>query len=67
MCNNLSDLSIQLVCAQCISIICQRLIASKKMIESDYICNDYDKLIELLGKVNEETIFIPIENLLFLA
>ena len=67
MCHSSNDLSIQLVSAQCISIICQRLIASKKMIESDYICNDYDKLIELLGKVNEETIFIPIDNLLYLS
>ena len=67
MCNELSDLSVQLVCAQCISIICQRLIASKKMIESDIIIKDYDKLIDLLDKVNEETIFIPVENLLYLT
>ena len=37
MCNELSDLSIQLVCAQCISIICQRLISLKKQIESDFL------------------------------
>ena len=67
MCNKSSDLSIQLVCAQCISIICQRLIFSKKMIESDIIIKDYDKLIDLLDKVNEETIFIPVENLLYLT
>ena len=67
MCNELNDLSVQLVCAQCISIICQRLIASKKMIESDIIIKDYDKLIDLLDKVNEETIFIPVENLLYLT
>ena len=67
MCNELSDLSIQLVCAQCISIICQRLILLKKQIESDFFYKDFDKLIDLLNKVNEETIFIPIENLLFLS
>ena len=67
MCNELSDLSVQLVCAQCISIICQRLIASKKMIESEKIIGDYDKLIDLLDKVNEETIFIPVKNLLYLT
>ena len=67
MCNELNDLSVQLVCAQCISIICQRLIFSKKMIESDIIIKDYDKLIDLLDKVNEETIFIPVENLLYLT
>ena len=37
MCNKLSDLSIQLVCAQCISIICLRLISLKKQIESDFL------------------------------
>ena len=67
MCNELSDLSIQLVCAQCISIICQRLISLKKQIESDYFYKDFDKLIELLNKVNEDTIFIPIDNLLYLS
>ena len=67
MCNAKSDLSIKLVSAQCISIICQRLIASKKQIESDYIINDYDALVELLTKVNEDTIFIPVENFLFLS
>ena len=67
MCNNLSDLSIQLVCAQCISIICQRLILLKKQIESDFFYKDFDKLIELLNKVNEDTIFIPIDNLLYLS
>ena len=67
MCNKLSDLSIQLVCAQCISIICQRLISLKKQIDSDFFYKDFDKLIDLLNKVNEETIFIPIENLLYLS
>ncbi len=67
MCNQSSDLSIQLVCAQCISIICQRLISLKKQIESDFFYKDFDKLIDLLNKVNEETIFIPIENLLYLS
>ena len=28
---------------------------------------DFDNLMDLLNKVNEETIFISIENLLFLA
>ena len=67
MSNPKSDVSIKLVSAQCISIICQRLIAQKKTIESEYITNDFDTLIELLDKVNEDTIFIPIENLLFLT
>ena len=67
MCHSKSDLSIQLVSAQCISIICQRLISTKKTIDSEYITNDFDKLIELFDKVNEDTIFIPIENLLFLS
>ena len=65
MCNELSDLSIQLFCAQCISIIYQRLISLKKQIDSDFFYKDFDKLIDLLNKVNEETIFIPIENLFF--
>ena len=67
MCHPKSDLSIQLVSAQCISIICQRLISTKKTIESECITNDFDKLIDLLDRVNEDTIFIPIENLLFLS
>ena len=41
-----ADLSIQLVSAQCISIICQRLISQKKEIKSKYITKDYDALIE---------------------
>ena len=65
--NKKSDLSIQLVSAQCISIICQRLISQKKEIQSKYITKDYDALIELLNKVNEDTRFIPIENLLYLT
>ena len=69
MCDNKNnDLSIQLICAQCISIICQRLISQKKEIDSKkLIMKDFDKLIELLGKVNEETLFIPVENLLYLT
>ena len=69
MCDNKNnDLSIQLICAQCISIICQRLISQKKEIDSKkLIMKDFDKLIELLDKVNEETLFIPIENLLYLT
>ena len=69
MCDNKNnDLSIQLICAQCISIICQRLISQKKEIDSKkLILKDFDKLIELLDKVNEETLFIPIENLLYLT
>ena len=67
MINKKSDLSIQLVSAQCISIICQRLISQKKEISSNYITKDYDALIEILNKVNEDTRFIPIENLLFLT
>ena len=69
MCDNKNnDLSIQLICAQCISIICQRLIAQKKEIDSKkVIMKDFDKLIELLDKVNEETLFIPVENLLYLT
>ena len=62
-----TDLSIQLVSAQCISIICQRLISQKKEIKSKYITKDYDALIEMLNNVNEDTRFIPIENLLFLT
>ena len=62
-----ADLSIQLVSAQCISIICQRLISQKKEIKSKYITKDYDALIEMLNNVNEDTRFIPIENLLFLT
>ena len=65
--NKKSDLSIQLVSAQCISIICQRLISQKKEIQSKFITKDYDALIELLNKVNEDTRFIPIENLLYLT
>ena len=57
-----TDLSIQLVSAQCISIICQRLIKKKKEIKSKYITKDYDALIEMLNNVNEDTRFIPIEN-----
>ena len=69
MCDNKNnDLSIQLICAQCISIICQRLIAQKKEIDSKkIIMKDFDKLIELLEKVNEDTLFIPVENLLYLT
>ena len=67
MINKKSDLSIQLVSAQCISIICQRLISQKKEIQSKYITKDYDSLIEILNKVNEDTRFIPIENLLYLT
>ncbi len=67
MINKKSDLSIQLVSAQCISIICQRLISQKKEIQSKYITKDYDALIEILSKVNEDTRFIPIENLLYLT
>ena len=67
MINKKSDLSIQLVSAQCISIICQRLISQKKEIQSKYITKDYDALIEILNKVNEDTIFIPIDNLLYLT
>ena len=67
MINKKSDLSIQLVSAQCISIICQRLISQKKEIQSKYITKDYDTLIEILNKVNEDTRFIPIENLLYLT
>jgi len=62
-----ADLSIQLVSAQCISIICQRLITQKKEIQSRYITKDYDALIEILNRVNEDTRFIPIENLLYLT
>ena len=65
--NSKSDLSIQLVSAQCISIICQRLITQKKEIKSKYFKKDYDALIEILNKVNEDTRFIPIENLLYLT
>ena len=65
--NNKSDLSIQLVSAQCISIICQRLISQKKEITSRYITKDYDALIQMLNNVNEDTRFIPIENLLYLT
>ena len=69
MCDNKNnDLSIQLICAQCISIICQRLIAQKKEIDSKkVIMKDFDKLIKLLEKVNEDTLFIPVENLLYLT
>ena len=67
MINKKSDLSIKLVSAQCISIICQRLIAQKKEIQSKYITKDYDALIEILNRVNEDTRFIPIENLLYLT
>ena len=67
MINKQSDLSIQLVSAQCISIICQRLISQKKEIQSKYITKDFDSLIEILNKVNEDTRFIPIENLLYLT
>ena len=69
MCDNKnSDLSIQLICAQCISIICQRLISQKKEINSKkLITKDFDILIELLDKVNEDTLFIPVENLLYLT
>ena len=65
--NSKSDLSIQLVSAQCISIICQRLISQKKEIQSKYITKNYDALILILNKVNEDTRFIPIENLLYLT
>ena len=65
--NPKSDLSIQLVSAQCISIICQRLISQKKEIQSKYITKNYDALILILNKVNEDTRFIPIENLLYLT
>ena len=65
--NNKSDLSIHLVSAQCISIICQRLISQKKEITSRYITKDYDALIQMLNNVNEDTRFIPIENLLYLT
>ena len=58
MWNELSDLSIQLVYAQYISQIFKRLITSKKIIESDIIIKDYDKLIDLLDKVNEDTVEI---------
>ena len=67
MINKKSDLSIQLVSAQCISIICQRLISQKKEIQSKYITKDYDTLVEMLNKVNEDTLFIPIDNLLYLT
>jgi hypothetical protein len=69
MCDNKnSDLSIQLICAQCISIICQRLITQKKEIDSKKtITKDFDTLVKLLDKVNEETLFIPVENLLYLT
>ena len=69
MCDNKNnDLSIQLICAQCISIICQRLISQKKEINNqNIITKDFDKLIELLDKVNEDTLFIPVENLLYLT
>ena len=69
MCDNKNnDLSIQLICAQCISIICQRLIAQKKEIDSKkLITKDFDTLIQLLDRVNEETLFIPVENLLYLT
>lgn len=40
---------------------------SKKEINSKYITKDYDALIEILNKVNEDTRFIPIENLLYLT
>ena len=65
--NPKSDLSIQLVSAQCISIICQRLISQKKEIQSKYITKNYDALILISNKVNEDTRFIPIENLLYLT
>ena len=65
--NPKSDLSIQLVSAQCISIICQRLISQKKEIKSKCITKNYDALILILNKVNEDTRFIPIENLLYLT
>ena len=65
--NNKSDISIHLVSAQCISIICQRLISQKKEITSRYITKDYDALIQMLNNVNEDTRFIPIENLLYLT
>ena len=65
--NPKSDLSIQLVSAQCISIICQRLSSQKKEIQSKYITKNYDALILILNKVNEDTRFIPIENLLYLT
>ena len=65
--NPKSDLSIQLVSAQCISIICQRLISQKKEIQSKYITKNYDALILILNKVNEDTRFIPIDNLLYLT
>ena len=67
MCNKKVDLSTQLVSAQCISIICQRLIAQKKDITSKFITKDFDALIDMLNKVNEDTIFIPIDNLLYLT
>ena len=69
MCDNKNnDLSIQLICAQCISIICQRLISQKKEIDSKkLITKDFDTLIQLLDRVNEETLFIPVENLLYLT
>ena len=67
MCHEKADLSIELVSAQCISIICQRLISLKKSFDSEYIIKDYAQLIYLLDKVNEETIFIPVENLLFIS
>ena len=69
MCDNKNnDLSIQLICAQCISIICQRLITQKKEIDSKKaITKDFDTLVKLLDNVNEETLFIPVENLLYLT
>ena len=32
-----------------------------------FFYKDFDKSMDLLNKVNEETTFIPIENLLFLS
>jgi hypothetical protein len=69
MCDNKNnDLGIQLICAQCLSIICQRMISQKKEIDNkNIITKDFDILVKLLDKVNEDTLFIPVENLLYLT
>ncbi|MCQ2817892.1 MAG: hypothetical protein MJ252_11565 [archaeon] len=62
-----SDLSIKLISAQCMSIICQRMIAKKMDFQSDNLFKVFDGIIDLLNKVNEDTIFIPIDNILYLT
>lgn len=63
--NPKSDLSVCLVACLCLSKLCNYL--KNKDFDNEFIIKDYDKLIDILKVVSEDTLIIPIETILALS